>query len=113
MFRRLGHLVVHRRRLVLALTGVFVVLAAIAGSGVFNALKGGGFEDPHAESTRARHLLEQPFHHGDPNIVVLFTPGDGRVDSPASGAAGKALTAKLATAPGGAHGASVPRLGRR
>src|SRR5205809_17127 len=58
MFRSLGHLTVRRRKLVLVVTGLFVGLAAVAGSGVFGALKGGGFDDPHAESTRARQLLD-------------------------------------------------------
>src|SRR5437879_3333072 len=111
MFRRLGQLVVHRRRLVLVLTGLFVVVAAVGGSGVFGALKGGGFDDPHAESTRAKALLEQRFHQGDPNVVVLFTPTGGSVDSPAAVAAGNALTARLAAEPGVTRASSYWSLG--
>ena len=112
MFRRLGHVVFHRRRLVLALTGLFVVLAAIVGAGVFDALKGGGFEDPHAESTHARELLENRFHQGDPNIVLLFTPKAGSVDDGAAIAAGTALTDRLAGEPGVTRAASYWSLGR-
>jgi RND superfamily putative drug exporter len=112
MFRRLGLLVVHRRRLVLALTALFVALAAVAGSGVFDALKGGGFEDPRAESTRARQLLEDRFHQGDPNVVLLFTPAGGSVDSAAASAAGAALTERLAAEPGVATAASYWSLGK-
>ena len=38
MFTRLGHLTVRRRRIVLALTALFLVVAAGLGSGVFDAL---------------------------------------------------------------------------
>ena len=57
MFSRLGALAVRRRRAVLVLTAVFFVLAAVFGSGVFDKLSTGGFQDPAAESTRAADLL--------------------------------------------------------
>ena len=66
MFTRLGTFAVRRRRLVLLATAVFVAVAAMAGTGVFDALKGGGFADPDAESTAARDLLEERFGQGDP-----------------------------------------------
>src|SRR4051794_39347933 len=100
MFSRLGQLAVRRRRLVLTLTGLFFVVSAVAGSGVFDALKGGGFEDPRSESTKARHLLEDRFGQGDPNVVVLFTPAGGSVDSPEAQAAGTHLTGRLASEAG-------------
>src|SRR3954469_1073403 len=112
MFARLGLLAVRRRRLVLALTALFLVVSAAAGGGVFDALKGGGFEDPHAESTQARHLLEQRFGQGDPNIVLLYTPPGGSVDSAAAIAKGAALTNRLAHEPGVAQAASYWSLGK-
>jgi hypothetical protein len=57
MFTRLGSLAVRRRRAVLVLTALFFVLAAALGSGVFDKLSTGGFQDPEAESTRAADLL--------------------------------------------------------
>ena len=112
MFARLGRLTVHRRRLVLALTALFLVVSALAGGGVFDALKGGGFQDPHAESTQARDLLQERFGQGDPNVVLLYTAPDGDVDSPASVAAGEALTERLAAEPGVTQAASYWSLGK-
>jgi RND superfamily putative drug exporter len=111
MFARLGLLAVRRRRLVLAVTGLFLVVAAAAGGGVFDALKGGGFEDPHAESTQARHLLEERFGQGNPNVVLLYTPRGGDVDTPAAQAAGRALTARLSAEDGVTQAASYWSLG--
>src|SRR5262245_6462759 len=97
MFTRLGHLTVRRRRLILALTGLFVVLAGFLGAGVFDRLKNGGFDDPHSESSRAEDVLADEFGRGDPNVVLLATAVDGNVDSAVSAAAGRALAARLAT----------------
>src|SRR3954447_10445085 len=112
MFTRLGQFTVHRRRVVLTLTALFLVVAGLLGSGVFDALKGGGFDDPHAESTKAKHLLESRFHQGNPNVVLLFTPAGGTVDSPQPEAAGLALTKKLASANGIAEAESYWTLGK-
>ncbi|MCU1376237.1 MAG: putative rane protein [Actinomycetia bacterium] len=111
MFSRLGRFAVRRRRLILVLTGLFLVVSAAAGGGVFNALKGGGFDDPHAESTQAETLLEQRFGQGDPNVVILYTPPGGSVDSPEAQAAGRALTERLAAEPGVTQAASYWTLG--
>jgi putative drug exporter of the RND superfamily len=89
MFTTLGHLTVRRRRLVLAVTGAFLVLAAVLGSGVFDQLSGGGFDDPAAESSRAERALESRFDSGTPNFVLLVdatgggsVPGAPAVDAP-------------------------------
>ena len=131
MFRSLGQLSVSRPRAVLAATGVFLVLAAVLGMGVFDRLSGGGFEDPSAESTRAEALLAERFDSGTPNFVVLATaPGDpvASPDSPDSPAtpdspapavdsapateAGEALTRRLAEDPDVAEVVSYWSLGR-
>src|SRR5216110_1263086 len=111
MFTRLGQFTVRRRRGVLSLTALFLVVAGVLGSGVFGALKGGGFDDPNAESTKAKHLLESRFHQGNPNVVLLFTPSGGTVDSPQAAAAGRALTRKLASTSGIDQAASYWTLG--
>ncbi len=95
-FTRLGRLTVRRRRLLLALTVLFMFLAAGLGSGVFGRLEGGGFDDPGSESTQARRVLEDTFGAGDPNLVLLVTAGDGSVDSEATARAGLALTEAVA-----------------
>lgn len=103
MFRRLGQFTHHRRRAILVVTGLFVVLAGVVGGGgVFGKLKGGGFEDPTAESTRARQYLDTELGVGDPNLVLVVTVPDGdaapgnRVDDTSVAAAGQALTARIA-----------------
>ncbi|WP_203861834.1 MMPL family transporter [Plantactinospora mayteni] len=99
MFRRIGHFVVRRRRLVLALTVLFLVAAGAAGSGVFGQLGGGGFADPDAESTRAEAFLTE-VGAPRPELVLLVEAADGTgVDDPAVAAAGTALTEELADDP--------------
>ena len=97
MFRRLGQFGFRRRKAILILTGLFVVLAGVVGGGgVFSKLKGGGFEDPTAESTRAREYLDEQLGVGDPNLVLVVSTPAGRVDDAAVTAAGQALTARVA-----------------
>jgi RND superfamily putative drug exporter len=116
MFRSLGQLSVRRPRAVLAVTAVFLVLAAVLGVGVFNRLSGGGFEDPSAESTRAEALLGERFDSGTPNFVVLATAeggaADPAVDGTAAAAAGEDLTRRLAADPDVAEVVSYWSLGR-
>ena len=112
MFTRLGRFTVRRRRLVLALTGLFFLAAAAAGSGVFDALKGGGFTDPGAESTRADDLLEEEFGQGEPNVVVVFQPSGGAVDAPEAVTAGQRLTERLRGEDGVRQAASYWSLGK-
>ena len=101
--RRLGHLVLRRRRLVLALALAFLPLAALLGGGVKDHLSSGGFTDPASESARAARRLESRFSTGAPNVVVLVTARGGpeaSVDDPAVEAAGLALAHRLAAEPG-------------
>ncbi len=96
MFTRIGHLTVRRRRLVLVLTGVGLVLAAVLGTGVFARLQNGGFNDPGSESTRATDLLEEHFGTGAPNALLVIEAHDGSVDSAESAAAGLEITELVA-----------------
>ena len=59
MFAFLGDLVYRRRRLVLVVTGLFVVVAAGLGGPVATILTSGTntFEDPATESVKARNIL--------------------------------------------------------
>ena len=111
MLAALGRFVVRRRVAVLvaALVGMFV--AGALGGGVAQHLSGGGFEDPGAESSRAKKVLEQSFGSRNPNLVLLVTAADGSVDGPAAAAAGAALTKELAAEPGIAQAVSYWTLG--
>jgi len=99
MFTRIGQFTVRRRRLVLALTGVVVVLAGVLGGAVFDRLATGGFEDPDSESARAADLLDEEFGAGAPNVVLLVTADDGDVDADDVAAVGLELTEELAAYP--------------
>jgi RND superfamily putative drug exporter len=96
MLERLGRGILRRRWIVLAATLVAVVLAGAFGGDAVTKLKSGGFEDPAAESTKAAKVLNDTFHAGDPNLVLLVTAKHGTVDDPAVAARGRALTSRLA-----------------
>ncbi len=101
MLERLARLAVTRPKSVLAATLVLMVGALVYGSGIGERLSGGGFYSVSSESQRAAALLEQRFHVGKPNLVILATVnGDRSVDDPEAVAAGQALTAQLAATPG-------------
>ena len=96
----LARLIVRRRRLVLVLAVLFMGVAGAFGGSVAKNLSNGGFDDPHAESSKARAFVDANFGGGSPNLVLLATARDGHVDSAASAAAGTALTVELASQPG-------------
>ncbi len=95
MFTRLGSWTVRHARPVLALAVVAVIACSALGSGAFGVLKGGGFSDPAAESTRAQRLLDSRFG-GGPDLVLLVTPRAGGVHAPAAVRSGTAIAAGLA-----------------
>ena len=101
MLDRLAQLAVARPKAVLAATLVLMVAALAYGSGISDRLSGGGFYSASSESQRAAALLEERFHVGKPNLLVLATDtGGGSVDDPDAIAAGQALTQELAATPG-------------
>jgi RND superfamily putative drug exporter len=95
MFERIARFSVRRRRLVLVATALVVAVAAVVGGGVFGKLRTGGFDDPSSESSRAQAILEQRFHQGVPNVVLVAQATSGTVDSSAARAAGTQLAASL------------------
>ena len=74
MLDRLARLAVARPKAVLAATLVLMVAALAYGSGITERLSGGGFYSVSSESQRAAAMLEQQFHVGKPNLVILATP---------------------------------------
>jgi RND superfamily putative drug exporter len=96
MLTRLGWFTVRRRRLVLALTALFMVAAGVLGGGAFGVLKSAGFDDPASESSKAEQLLQEEFGGGDPNVVLVVSGRDGaQVDDAAVAAAGADITTRL------------------
>jgi RND superfamily putative drug exporter len=101
MLTHLGWFTVRRRRLVLAVSALFVFVAAAIGTGAFGVLEDGGFEDPDAESTGAADILEEQFDDGGaPSLVLLARSSTGDVDDPEATADGAALTDALAAVQG-------------
>jgi uncharacterized membrane protein YdfJ with MMPL/SSD domain len=73
MFESLGRLMFRRRRWVLAAAGVFVVVAALWGTGVFGSLAGAGFEDPNSDSARAAQQAKRVFGRHQADVVVVYS----------------------------------------
>jgi RND superfamily putative drug exporter len=95
MLTRLGRFTVRRRRLVLALTVLFMIVAAVLGTRAFGVLQDDGFGDPGSESARAEALLHERFPDDEPNAVIVVTSATGNVDDPAVAVAADQLTAEL------------------
>jgi len=87
MFTWLGRFAYRHRRWVLTVAGLFVVLAAVWGGGVFGALGSGGYTSPGIEANRANTLLDQEFGHaaGTADAVAVYVDETKRmtVDDPA------------------------------
>src|SRR4051812_15456851 len=96
MFDALGRVIYRRRHWVVALSLAFVVFAGVWGTGVFGHLTGGGFEDPHSESSRAAEVAFQELGRDSADVVVLYRSADATVDDPAFAAA---VTGSLAALP--------------
>src|SRR4051812_12577480 len=118
MFGRLGSFAYRRRRWVLSGSVLFVLVAALMGTGVFGRLGAGGFADPSAESTRAKDVLESRFGTGAPNLVLLVdakaagSSTSPAVDSPAVERAANSLAGDLAARSDVADVASYWSLGK-
>ncbi len=100
MLTRLAQFTVRRRRLVLALSALFVFAAAAIGGGAFGVLEDEGFEDPSAESTKADKVLDDHFESGEPHLVLLARSSTGSLDDPKAAADGAELTDALAAVAG-------------
>ena len=97
MLSRLAPKLVARRRVVLVLAFVFLALAGGLAGGVAKDLSAGGFDDPKAQSEVAARVLDDTFHTGASNFLLLVTTPDG-VD--AAQDKGVALTQRFAAEPG-------------
>jgi uncharacterized membrane protein YdfJ with MMPL/SSD domain len=83
VFETLGRFSYRRRRLVLALTGVFVVLGLAWGTGVFGSLANGGFDAPDTEAANAVASIEQNVGRTGTDVVVLYRSPTETVADPA------------------------------
>jgi len=83
MFEALGRLMFRRRWWVLAAAGVFVVAAAVWGTGVFGSVGGAGFEVPGSDSARAAEQATRVFGRHQADVVVLYSSPTLTVDDAA------------------------------
>ena len=74
MLGRWGGVVFRRRRWVMAVTAVFLVVAAVWGTGVFGALGDAGFDDPDSEASRAARAAETVLGGGHDLLVLVEHP---------------------------------------
>ncbi|MGP3913602.1 MMPL family transporter [Nonomuraea sp. 10N515B] len=93
--RRLGFLLVRRRRLVLTLALLGLIAAGVLAAGAVPRLSLARFEAPGSESDRAQAELAERFGTGSPDMIFLVTAKSGTVDDPAIEAAGRELTARV------------------
>ena len=99
--RKLAILIVRRRWWVIVATLIALPLAAIIGGGVHDRLTGGGFEDPAAESARARAEIKAAFPQASlSDFVLVVTAKHGTVDDAAVTRAATELTKQLGNEPG-------------
>jgi RND superfamily putative drug exporter len=94
VFERIAELAIRRSRLVLVVAVVAVALMGAVGAGAFGKLKGGGYDDPASQSTRASKAIEEKFG-GETNLVLLVRAPESRVDAPEAERGGRALVADL------------------
>jgi RND superfamily putative drug exporter len=83
VFETLGRFTYRRRRLVLALTGVFVAIGLAWGTGVFGSLANGGFDAPDTEAANAVATIEKAVGPTGTDVIVLYDGGSKTVADPA------------------------------
>ncbi|MET7685597.1 MMPL family transporter [Streptomyces sp. NPDC005423] len=98
MLYRYGTFIHRRAGLVLVLAALALTLCTALGIGAFGQLKGGGFNDPDAEATRAEQVIDTQFG-GRINLVFLLHATTGSIDAPAATQAGRTLTRHLGGEP--------------
>ncbi|WP_433162018.1 MMPL family transporter [Kribbella sp. CA-247076] len=72
MFEKLGRFSYRRRRLVLALTGIFVAVGLAWGTGVFGSLANGGFDAPDTEAANAVATIERTIGRTGSDVILLY-----------------------------------------
>ncbi|WP_312034556.1 MMPL family transporter [Actinoplanes sp. TBRC 11911] len=96
MFAGWGSWVARFRWPVLSVALVAVIGAGIWGLGVFGQLTEGGYNDPNSESTHASQTVQDAFGARGGDLVVIYTPANGKIDDPALG---KRIRDRLAALP--------------
>ena len=100
MFEKLGHLVVRRRKSMLAFFIIGILTAGTVGSLVFSRLDSGGYSDPNSDSYQVYNYLHDTLKIADPNVVVVVDSGDSPINDPSIAAKARLLEAEMAKVSG-------------
>ncbi|NDH89715.1 MAG: MMPL family transporter [Flavobacteriia bacterium] len=82
MFERLGHMIAHKKKIVLSLFLLATILAGGIGSQVFARFDTGGYSDPNSDSAKVWDYLDETFKAKDPSVVLVIDAKDKSVDDP-------------------------------
>ena len=82
MLTRWGGVIVAWRRWIAVAALLLAVVGVAWGSGVFDRLVTGGFEDPGSESARANARLAQTVGGQNPDVLALYSSPRLTVDAP-------------------------------
>lgn len=80
VLERLARLAIAAPRRILAAAAFLAVAAAVFGVPVTQKLTAGGFQDPHAESSRAAELLTGRFDQGDMQLLIVVSDPGGAMN---------------------------------
>src|SRR5688572_25426397 len=83
MFAWWGRAMVRARWFVLLGGLLLAVAGGLWGTGVFGQVKGGGFDDPASESSRARERIAAEVGERPADILVIWSSATATVDEPA------------------------------
>lgn len=95
MFEKLGHLVVRRRKSMMAFFIIGILTAGTVGSLIFSRLDSGGYSDPNSDSYRVYQYLHDELKISDPNIVVVVDTGELPISDPSVIAKAQVLEAQM------------------
>ena len=99
MFEKLGHTLVRRRKVVLALFIVILIGAGSTSSLLIPRLDNGGYNDPKSDSVKAASYLASTFHVKDP-ALALVVQSTNSVTDPVTVADATSLEKALSQEPG-------------
>jgi len=97
MFERLGHMIAHKKKVVLSLFLLATILAGGIGSQVFARFDTGGYSDPNSDSAKVWDYLDETFKVKDPSVVLVVDAKDKSVDDPSVVAIATELESKVRT----------------
>ena len=107
MLERWGSVVAARRRLILVAAILLALLGAWWGTGVFNSLVTGGFEDPGSSSAQANAQISRSLGSQSPDVIALYSSPAVTAQSPGFRDRVEAEARQLRALPGVASVASA------